>query len=59
MVSAITPFAVSLLVINSSALNLATLALTDSWIVGAIIYQNSRLQVAEILHLRHWGQYDS
>jgi len=34
---AITPLAVSLFAINSSALNFATLALTDSYIVGAII----------------------
>jgi len=37
IVLAITPLAVSLLVMSSSALNFATLALTDSCIVGAII----------------------
>ena len=37
IVSAITAFAVALFVISSSALNFATLALTDSCMVGAII----------------------
>jgi hypothetical protein len=35
---AIASFAVSLFVMSSSALNFATLALTDSCIVGAIFY---------------------
>jgi hypothetical protein len=37
MAWAITPFAISLCVMSCSALNFATLALTDSCIVGAII----------------------